>query len=129
MKLIIAGSRDFENSSEFSEVIFEGLVSGIIQYYNINEIVSGTAKGPDTMGKEYAEKNNIKVSEFPAEWDLYGKRAGMVRNKLMGDYADILLAFWDGKSKGTKHMIDYMTKLGKPVIVERYNQKDNFDEF
>jgi len=129
MKLIIAGSRDYEESSEYSNVIFNGLIDGIVQFYEVKEIVSGLAKGPDTMGKDYGIEHGIRVVEFPAEWDLLGKRAGMIRNHQMGNYADILVAFWDGKSKGTKGMIEYMTKLKKVVVVENYGEKSSLDDF
>jgi len=129
MKLIIAGSRNYEESGEYSSVIFNGLIAGIVQYYGVTEIISGLAKGPDSMGKAYGIEHGIKVVEFPAEWDLLGKKAGMVRNHQMGDYADILVAFWDGESKGTKDMIDYMSKLKKQVIVENYGIEDGFEEW
>lgn len=58
------------------------------------------------MGERYAKENGIDLAIFPAEWDKYGKRAGYLRNEQMADHADSLIAFWDGKSKGTKHMID-----------------------
>jgi hypothetical protein len=81
------------------------------------EIVCGLAKGADTSGKEWADCHDIPVTFFPAEWKKFGKSAGALRNREMGNYADVLLAFWDGKSRGTKHMIDYMRYLGKPVFV------------
>ena len=84
---------------------------------NISEIVCGLAKGADSLGKKYAEENSIKVKDFPAEWKIYGRKAGILRNEKMGNYADIAIVFWDGKSIGSKHMIQYMKKLGKLVSV------------
>ena len=69
----------------------------------------------------YAKENNIPIKFFPALWDQYGKSAGMIRNKQMAEYGDFLLAFWDGKSHGTKNMIKTMKEMnkhGKVVIYE-----------
>lgn len=73
----------------------------------ITEVVSGGAKGVDTLGETWAIKNGVSIKRFPAEWEKYGISAGHIRNRKMGDYADALIAIWDGNSKGTKGMIDY----------------------
>lgn len=83
----------------------------------ITEVVSGMARGVDTLGEEWARKHNIPIKQFPANWDKYGRRAGPIRNEQMGDYANALIAVWDGKSRGTKHMINYATKKGLKVFV------------
>lgn len=111
MKTIVAGSRNFTNYPYLDIVLGE---------FDISEIVCGLAKGADLLGKQYALENGIKVKEFPADWKKYGKSAGFKRNKQMGDYAEFLIAFWDGESKGTKQMIDYMKKLQKPVIIKHF---------
>jgi hypothetical protein len=100
MKVIVAGSRNFKTYSLIEEVI---LKSGL----EITELVSGGARGVDTLGETWAVKNGVKIKRFPAEWDKYGLSAGPIRNEKMGDYADGLIAVWDGSSKGTKHMIEY----------------------
>lgn len=89
----------------------------------ITEVVSGTARGPDTVGAQWAvdQEPPIPVKEFPANWNTHGKKAGYLRNKEMADYADALLAIWDGKSKGTKHMIDLASKAGLDVWVYKYD--------
>lgn len=112
MKLIIAGSRGLSiNVLDIDHVVdFRCLPA--------SEVVCGLAKGPDSVGKEWAELVKIPVTLFPADWNQFGKKAGILRNCQMGDYADELLAFWDGKSRGTAHMIDYMKQLGKPTHVE-----------
>ena len=89
---------------------------------DITEVVSGGAQGVDTLGEVWAEKHDIPVKQFLAEWDVYGRSAGYRRNEEMGDYADVLLAIWDGKSRGTKHMIDYMKQLGKPYSIWYLNR-------
>lgn len=81
------------------------------------EIVSGGAVGIDTCAKEYAIKNNIKLTEFLPEYEKYGRSASLKRNLLIIDYADYVLAFWDGKSHGTKYVIDNCKKKNKPVRV------------
>lgn len=99
MKVIIAGSRNIIDYSYVENAIKES-------QFEITEVVSGTAKGVDRLGEHYAAVNDIKLTKFPAQWDLYGKSAGHRRNADMATYADALIAIWDGKSKGTKHMIE-----------------------
>lgn len=83
----------------------------------IAEVVSGCARGADTLGEKWAEAYGIKVVRFPAPWEEYGNAAGPIRNATMGDYADALLAFPSPESKGTLHMIRYMRGQGKPAVV------------
>lgn len=112
MKTIIAGSRDYTNYAH---------VETMLDYFRkdhvITEIVSGGARGADAIGEQYAKENKIDLKVFPADWNKHGRAAGPIRNAQMGDYADQLVAVWDGKSKGTKNMIDYMNKLMKPVFI------------
>jgi hypothetical protein len=112
MKVIVAGGRDYAD--------FEHVTAVLKSHSEITEVVSGLARGADMMGWNYAFSNDIPIEEFPADWEHNGKAAGILRNKEMGDYAEALIAFWDGKSKGTKHMIDYMKSLNKPVTVYPY---------
>lgn len=112
MKLIIAGSRTITNYQSMLEA-----ADMIPLDFYVDEVVSGMAKGADHLGEWWAEINHIPVKAFYPDWEQYGKGAGLVRNTQMGEYADALLALWDGKSKGTKHMIEYMTNLNKPVWV------------
>ena len=114
MKIIVAGGRDFDNYKFLCERLD-------FLFQNIHPtIICGEAKGADSLGKRYAQEKGLETMSFPAQWDKYGKSAGYRRNEEMGAVADALVAFWDGKSKGTKHMIDYMLKLGKKVKVVRY---------
>lgn len=110
-KIIIAGGRDFSNYD---------LIEEEAEKHDIDIVVCGMARGADMLGMQYAQKYKIGIKKFPADWDTYGKRAGIIRNCQMGDYADGLIAFWDGKSSGTAHMINYMRKLNKPVIIVGY---------
>ena len=77
------------------------------------EIVSGGAKGIDSCAAEYARRKGLVLVEFFPEYDLYGRGAPIVRNKKIVDYSDMVIAFWDGKSRGTKSVIDYCGKIGK----------------
>lgn len=82
-----------------------------------DEIVSGGARGADSLGERYAKENSIAIKRFTPDWDGLGKRAGFVRNQDMGNYADTVVAFWDGESSGTKHMIEFATKIGLDVVL------------
>jgi hypothetical protein len=88
--------------------------------FTIKQVISGCARGVDQMGIRWAKENKISFVGVPANWDYYGKSAGMIRNTQMANKADALIAIWDGESRGTKHMIDYMYRLEKPVFVWRY---------
>lgn len=115
MKVIIAGGRKFNNYALMCQEIEK-------MNLDITEVVCGGAKGADLLGQKWAEEHGIAVKFMPAEWEIYGRAAGMMRNELMGDYADYLIAFWDGKSKGTLHMINYMEQIGKHGAVIRYEE-------
>lgn len=106
MKLAIIGSRSIINF-EIDRYIPRGVA----------EIVSGGAKGVDTLAREYALKNGIKLTEFLPEYELYGRAAPIVRNKKIAEHADAALVFWDGSSKGTDHTVKLFQKLGKNVTV------------
>jgi hypothetical protein len=110
MKVIIAGSRSIDMTvAELTKIVEN---SG----FNIHTIISGNAKGIDRVGEQYAHTKNIKLEIHKPDWSM-GRAAGIIRNKTMGEYADALIAIYDGESKGTKHMIDFMKKKGKPVYV------------
>ena len=106
MKIIVAGSRSFNDYK---------LLTDKLEYFLQNQkditIISGKAKGADSLGEDYAHQNFHKLEEYPAMWDLYGKRAGYMRNEEMAKVADAAIIFWDGQSKGTKHMIDLCKKF------------------
>jgi len=84
---------------------------------DVTEIVSGGARGVDTSAREYALANDIKLTEFLPEYDKYGRGAPLRRNITIIEYADLVLAFWDGSSHGTKYVIDNCKKRGVPVKV------------
>ena len=96
MKTIIAGSRTVVDIKIVEKAIW---LSG----FNISEVVSGGAWGVDALGEKIANRQNISIKMFSADWNKYGRSAGPIRNKEMVKYADALIAVWNGKSKGTKH--------------------------
>lgn len=114
MKTIIAGSRDFVDSDFLVDHMWHRP-----DEMQITEVVSGGARGADKLGEAYGSFISVPVTVFPAKWKQYGPAAGPIRNVEMAKYADALIAFWDGKSKGTKHMIHTMLDLKKPVLVFR----------
>jgi hypothetical protein len=111
MKTIIAGSRSFTNPESIALAVE---TSG----FAVTEVVSGTARGVDQLGELWAKQHSIPVKRFPANWDKFGKSAGYRRNEEMAQYADALVAIWDGYSRGTSHMIDLAKQLGLKVHVE-----------
>ena len=120
MRIIIAGSRFFNDYDFLSRE-----VNRIIKELNVSfsdiSIISGTAIGADQLGEKFAKENNINLKYFPAQWDKLGKAAGFLRNKEMANYAKedngVLIAFWNGKSRGTSHMIDYCKYIELKVFV------------
>lgn len=117
LRIIVAGGRDFNN--------YELLKRTVNQFISDNSevdpyIVCGRARGADTLGEKFAREYNYRICYFPANWDTYGKSAGFVRNVEMAENADALVAFWDGKSSGTKHMIETARKYGLKVLVQEY---------
>ncbi|MFZ2284964.1 MAG: DUF2493 domain-containing protein [Lutibacter sp.] len=111
-KVIIAGGRNFDDFNKLCQVCDEFLLD-----QNDIEIVSGAYKGADLLGERYAAERNYPIKQFPADWRRYGKSAGLKRNTEMATYANTLIAFWDGESKGTKNMIDLATLIGLKVKV------------
>ena len=121
-KVIIAGSRGFSNYKLLREQCNKFLrekrkTSNII-------VVSGHARGADTLGEKYAQDEGFTLEIYPAQWKKFGKRGGYRRNEQMAEVADALIAFWDGSSKGTKHMIDVMNEKNLLVRVVEYETTD-----
>ena len=118
MKVVIAGSRSITSYGLVKYVI-------ILSNFDITEIVSGRARGVDRLGERWATENSIPIKYFPADWEQYGKAAGFVRNSEMVEYADAVIAIWDGKSKGTEHTINLCRKSNKKLYVYRLLEKQN----
>lgn len=118
MKLIVAGGRDFVNTQVMITVLMDLVEKGKIDPNP--ELVCGMARGADMLAYSLWANHNMKIHTFPADWKTHSRSAGYIRNTEMGNFADVLVAFWDGKYRGTKHMIEYMQKLGKPVHIIGY---------
>ena len=113
-KVIIAGSRtfqDYELLKSYADYKLSHIDDTI-------EIVSGSARGADALGERYAKDRGYCLKIFPADWERYGKAAGYRRNAEMAGYADALIAFWDGKSRGTMHMINLAKQHKLKVAVK-----------
>ena len=117
MKVIVAGSLTFNDYP-----LLRSKLDKILSRQKEVQIVCGEAKGADALGRHYAEEKGYEVLSYPADWDKYGKSAGFKRNLQMAEVADSLVAFWDGKSKGTKHMVDTMQAMNKPVRIVIYGE-------
>mgnify|MGYP001144912671 FL=1 len=113
MKIIIAGGRNFTDYKKLCEVC-----DHILQDQTNVEIVSGAYyKGADKLGEQYTAEKGFRLTKFPADWKRFGRAAGPKRNEQMANYADALIAFWDGKSKGTKHMINLARSRNLNVFI------------
>lgn len=123
-RIVVCGSRDFDDY-KLLKLTLKEYINGL-DIVDLNQIVviSGAARGADTLGEHFAYDYQIAVCRFPAKWDELGKRAGWVRNAEMAKYAaekhGVLFAFWDGKSRGTKNMIDLANRYGLEVHVVNY---------
>lgn len=120
-RIIVCGGVDFTDRT----LCFREL-NRLLAYYGKIEIVSGHARGADTLGEEYAKEHNIRLAVFPADWKRYGRVAGPIRNKQMLQYASeqspVVIAFWNGTSPGTRNMIQLAEKAGAEVHIVRYDK-------
>jgi hypothetical protein len=117
MKVAVVGSRDFRDRDRlFAELdALQGKHGGFLA------IVSGGAKGADTFAEEYAKERNLVMYIIEPDWATYGRGAGVVRNAEIVKQADLVVAFWDGESRGTRSTIKLAEKREKPVVVVRYS--------
>jgi hypothetical protein len=120
MKLAIIGSRTFNDYELLKTTILNKF-----EFSTIEKIVSGGAKGADTLGERFAAEFNILFEVFPADWKKHGRAAGYIRNTTIIQSADTVIAFWDGTSRGTKHSIDLAKKLRKELFVKLYSLKES----
>lgn len=125
--IIVCGSRVYDNYDKFCSSL-----ERFLSKYDSADIISGGARGVDTMAIRYANLHNIPLHVFNANWNVYGKSAGYIRNAEMLEFArnngnPIVLAFWDGKSKGTAHMIKIATKKNVPVKTVIINEENSDD--
>ena len=111
MKVAVIGSRTFNDYE---------LVKETLTKLDITLLVSGGAKGADSLGERYASENNITTLIFKPDWERHGRGAGMIRNTDIVKNSDIVVAFWDGSSKGTLDSIRKVEKLNKGLMIIKY---------
>lgn len=116
-KVIIAGCRDFDDYELLKEKCDDFLQD---EKKEDVIIISGHASGADALGERYAQERGFQLETYPADWKAHGRAAGSIRNARMASAANALIAFWDGKSRGTKNMIEIATKHNLKVAVVRY---------
>jgi hypothetical protein len=118
-RIIVCGGRDFSDRALCFKTLDE-----LLPKYDCPEIVSGHASGADQFGEEYAKEHGLQFQIFKPDWKKYGKSAGPIRNRQMLMYAlettAVIIAFWDGESKGTKNMISQAQNAGAKVHIIRY---------
>lgn len=119
VKVIIAGGREFDDY-DYMRRCLDGLKA--IYFDHIIEVVSGAARGADKLGERWAEEQGFTIHSRPADWKRYKNRAGPIRNEEMADESHVLCSFWDGDSRGTRHMIGAALRKGLEVHVFRYEK-------
>lgn len=133
LRIIVAGSRGFNDYQILSDTLMDYLEEmddkDVVDNPSQVKFISGTCRGADVLGEQFAYTYEYEVIRFPAAWDIYGKSAGYRRNAEMAKYASeaygVLFAFWDGRSRGTKHMIDLAKRYGLEVHVVNYKEMSN----
>ena len=113
-RVVVAGCRNFADyarlKAELSAYFLSLAPCTVI-------IVSGCAAGADALGERYAAEHGLAIERFPADWERYGRAAGPMRNRQMAKAADAVIVFWDGRSRGTKSMIECAKKENKPCKI------------
>ena len=118
MKIAIVGSRTFEDYNAMCSFIEEKLAT--MEFTSIDAVVSGGARGADTLAERYAREQRLQMILFPAEWKKYGRRAGFIRNVDIIRECDVCFAFWDGESHGTQHDIELCEQMNKQCFIYRF---------
>jgi hypothetical protein len=136
-RIAIIGSRDFNDYEYLKQKLIKYICSNFDTFEEKGKlyrrrntwpnilIISGGAKGADTLAEKFADEYNLEKLIFKPDWDLYGKRAGFVRNAKIVDNCDVLFAFQINKSKGTQHSIDLAKEKSKEVYVFEVEGENN----
>ena len=115
-RVAVAGCRHYKYYDEAKEYI-DFCISEIRKKYTLI-FVSGGCRGADSLGERYAAENGFETEIYPADWEKYGRAAGPKRNKKIAEISDYIICFWDGKSRGTKSLLNFAEKYGKPVKIK-----------
>jgi len=121
-RIIIAGTRSYKNQ-EFVNKKISHIIKKLSKD-NIEFVEGGEPTGVDRRGREFAIEHGFPYKTFEADWDKHNKAAGPIRNREMAEYGTHLIAFWDGKSRGTKNMINEAEKKGLKMIIIRLDMED-----
>lgn len=118
MKVAVIGSRNFDDYG-----VLEAFLDGLRLDAGIEVIVSGGARGADSLAERYAGERDIPMEVHRPDWKTFGRSAAFIRNRAIVDCSDMVVAFWDGKSRGTENAVDYARRKGKRVHVVPYLAK------
>lgn len=118
LRVVVAGCRDYHNYQEAKAFIDE-----ILYGIDVTEItfLSGRCRGADMLGERYAKERGISIEYYPADWNKYKNAAGPIRNRQMAEASDMVICFWDGKSRGTASMIREAQRLNRQVKIKYIN--------
>jgi len=116
MITIIAGSRGINDYNALLQAVLDAP-------FDITEVVSGGARGVDKLGERLTREYDLPLKIFPANWEMHQKRAGMLRNEQMSEYAEALILIWDGVSKGSKHMLSVAKRGGLKIHIHIVEEK------
>lgn len=115
-RIVVAGCRNYENYDE-AKAFIDFCISKIRLEYTLI-FISGASSGADALGERYAKENGYKIERYPALWDKYGRAAGPIRNKEMAKNCDMVICFWDRKSRGTRNMLECAKELNKAIKIK-----------
>jgi predicted Rossmann fold nucleotide-binding protein DprA/Smf involved in DNA uptake len=116
--MAVVGSRSFDDQE-----LLERTLDDQCRAVHIDKIVSGGARGADALAEIWADRCGIQTQIFLPDWDRHGRSAGFIRNRLIVENCDELVAFWDGKSRGTLHSIELARSMNKSVLVVEFNKE------
>ena len=122
MKIIIAGSRYYDDYEQ-AKAFIDKCIADNCRDKKLT-FLSGGCNGADMIGERYARENGYPLTRYSAQWGKYGKRAGPIRNMKMAEDCDIVICFWDGKSRGTQSLISYANKNGVPIFIQYIEPKE-----
>lgn len=117
MRVAVVGGRTYTD--------YETMCRVLDRLTNITHIVSGGARGADSLGERYARERGLECVIYRPDWNRYGRVAGFRRNKTIVENSDIVYAFWDGESKGTEHTIKYAKSRSVKCVVVPYDPPTN----
>lgn len=125
-RVIIAGGRSFSDYQLLREQCLSVLQEKMRTHRVI--VISGHARGADALGERFAKEFGLECEAHPAQWKAFGRGAGLIRNAEMAKNADALIAFWDGRSRGTGHMINFAKRRGLDVSIVDFTQQNDCHE-